>query len=193
MANEEAALLIEKIAALARQSCGDDDLSIILVEANVDEHEREVHVARSRELELKTSILREVFLFRSLDPQNILRIVNASTLVQCSSGEVVVRQGEPEVSLYIILDGSFDVEINGQNISQLRRGNHFGEMALLTRQPRSATVRAATNGRVLRLAADDFHRFVQAHPQDGVGMVTALAQELSERLRQTNQFLAQRN
>lgn len=192
MTHSDSAILLDKITALARQSCGDDDLSIILVEAMVDEDEREVHLSRSKKIELKTSALREVFIFKLLDPQNILRIVNSSSLVSCQAGEVVVQQGEPAVSLYIVLDGNFDIEVNTQTISQLSRGNHFGEMALLTSQPRSATVRVVTSGQVLRIAADDFHRFVQAHPQDGVEMITALAQELRHRLRQTNQFMAQR-
>ncbi len=192
MSHEDSPTLLEKITSLAHESCGDDDLSIILVEASVDSDEHGTHTSRTQEHTLKTSVLQEVFLFRTLDQQNILRIVNSSTVVQCQPGEVVVHQGEPEISLYIILEGHFDIEVNRQKIATISRGNHFGEMALLTSHPRSATVRAATNGKVLQLAADDFHRFVQAHPQDGVRMVTALAQELSERLRQNNHFLAQK-
>jgi CRP-like cAMP-binding protein len=112
--------------------------------------------------------------------------------VDCAKGTTVVRQGEPEVSLYIVLDGNFAVEINEQPIAQISRGNHFGEMALLTSHPRSATVRAATQGKVLEISAEEFRKFVQSHPQDGIQMITALAKELSERLRQTNQFLSQR-
>lgn len=190
--HRRAQLFLEAVISSALASHGDDDLSAIVVEAASDDRERDIHQARSEELELKTSVLSEVFLFNSLDPQNILRIVNAATLITCHPGAAIVTQGDPEMSLYIILEGNFDVEISDQKIAQLHRGNHFGEMALLTSHPRSATVRAATSGKVLRLAAKEFQRLVQAHPQDGVKMITALAKELSDRLRQTNQFLAER-
>jgi serine/threonine protein phosphatase PrpC len=192
MSHGDSPRLLEKIVSLARESDGDDDLSAVLVEASADDHEREIQMVRSAELVLKTSVLQEVFLFQALDPQHILRIVNASKVVDCSKGTTVVRQGEPEVSLYIVLDGNFAVEINEQPIAQISRGNHFGEMALLTSQPRSATVCATTQGKVLEISAEEFRKFVQSHPQDGIQMITALAKELSERLRQTNQFLSQR-
>jgi serine/threonine protein phosphatase PrpC len=186
-----AAELLEAITSLAHETGSDDDISAIIIEASGAESDQQTHAARAQELALKTEVLRDVYLFESLDPRNILRIVDASALIPCHAHEVIVAQGEPEVSLYIILDGTFRVEIDGQIIAELGRGNHFGEMALLTCQPRSATVRAITNGRVLRLAAGDFHKFVQEHPQDGIRMISALARELSERLRLTNQLHSQ--
>jgi serine/threonine protein phosphatase PrpC/CRP-like cAMP-binding protein len=183
--------LLETITSLAHEGCSEDDISAIIVEASDAEINQRIHAARAEELVLKTKVLRDVYLFQPLDPRNILRIVDASVLIACRAHEVIVAQGEPEVSLYIILDGTFRVEIDDQMIAELSRGNHFGEMALLTCQPRSATVRASTNGRVLRLAAGDFHKFVQEHPQDGIRMISALARELSERLRLTNQLHSQ--
>jgi len=184
--------LLERLISQARAAHQEEDLSVITVEASAEASEQQAHIDRSAELSLKTTVLQEVFLFKALAPQNILRIVNASTVVSFKKGEVVVSQGEVDTSLFIILDGSFDIEIDGHQISAISRGNHFGEMAFLTSHPRSATVRAATDGKVLKIAADDFRAFIQAHPQDGVNMITALARELSDRLRQTNQFLAQR-
>lgn len=187
-ANCSASELLTTLTSLADQSGADDDISAVVVEASDTESNQESHIARAEELVLKTSVLLDLYLFQSLDLRNILRIVDAAELVSCNQGDIVVAQGEPEVSLYMILDGIFHVEVDGQRIAELSRGNHFGEMALLTSNPRSATVRAATQGRVLRLSADEFHKFVQEHPQDGIRMISALARELSARLKLTNQL-----
>lgn len=180
--------ILNSVVALARQSGSSDNFSAILIEASAAEDERDTQMARLAEIVLKTDVLQQVSLFKQLAPRNILRLINASAVLDCSAGSNLVHQGDLEMSLYIILDGSFEVLIDGQIIATLHRGNHFGEMALLTSHPRTASVRAVASGRVLRIAAEEFTRFVQEHPQDGVQMLTSLARELSERLRQTNQL-----
>ena len=92
----------------------------------------------------------------------------------------------------VILSGDFAIEIDSRPVANISRGNHFGEMALLTQNPRSATVRSVSPGRVLKISSESFQEFIKAQPHDGAKMLAALARELSERLRQTNQFLSQR-
>jgi len=193
IAHHDLQVILEEIISMARRISGDDDISAILIESDASEHEKATQQARSDEVNLKTDVLADIFLFKALDHKNILRIVNASSAIECLPGQEIVKQGEIETSLYVILSGEFTIEIDSRPIATVKRGNHFGEMALLTQHPRSATVRALSPGRVLKISSESFQEFIKAQPHDGAKMLAALARELSERLRQTNQFLSQRS
>ena len=174
MAHHDLKVILEEIISIARTISGDDDISAILVESDASDHEKATQQARSDEVTLKTDVLADIFLFKALDHKNILRIVNASSVIECSPGQEIVKQGEIETSLYVILSGEFAIEIDSRPISTIKRGNHFGEMALLTQHPRSATVRAVSPGRVLKISSESFQDFIKAQPHDGAKMLAAL-------------------
>lgn len=74
------------------------------------------------------------------------------------SGQVVVYQGEIGVRFYILRSGAARVLVDGREVSRLRSGDWFGEVALLNEIPRTATVQAAEDAELLSLSDDDFHR-----------------------------------
>jgi MFS family permease len=85
------------------------------------------------------------------------------------AGEPVLRQGEPADRFFVILDGQFEVlQAEGgspsRHLRTIARDEVFGEIGLLTGAPRTATVTAATDGRVLALDADDFLELVSSAP-----------------------------
>jgi serine/threonine protein phosphatase PrpC len=185
MSQNDLKKILEQVVAMAQRAGGDDDISAILVESDARENEKEAQQARCEEVTLKTDILTEMYLFETLDQKNILRIVNSANLVDCVPNQQIVKQGEMETSLYVILNGDFVVEVDGKKINTIGRGNHFGEMALLTNQPRSATVKATSPGRLLVISSESFQEFIKEHPYDGAKMLAALARELSKRLLRT--------
>jgi CRP-like cAMP-binding protein/RsiW-degrading membrane proteinase PrsW (M82 family) len=94
-------------------------------------------------------------------------------------GAVVLREGDPDQDLYCLVDGSLEVVGGGLggeplSLAQLQPGALFGEMALLTGAPRTATIRAVTAARVLRLPADAVRQALAAHPT----VATALQQRV---------------
>jgi cAMP-dependent protein kinase regulator len=88
--------------------------------------------------------------------------------VPVKAGEAVVRQGEPADRFYIIEDGTFTVTQEPTPgaapvvLRQLRPDDVFGELGLLNRTPRTATVTADTDGVLLALGANDFLTLVGA-------------------------------
>jgi CRP-like cAMP-binding protein len=74
------------------------------------------------------------------------------------AGQVVVYQGEIGVRFYILRSGAARVLVDGREISRLRSGDWFGEVALLNEIPRTATVQAAEDTNLLSLSDDDFRR-----------------------------------
>jgi small-conductance mechanosensitive channel/CRP-like cAMP-binding protein len=82
------------------------------------------------------------------------------------AGEAIVREGEPGASAFVVSGGSVRVTIGTEQreVSRIAAGGYFGEMSLLTGDPRSATVSAETDCRVVEITADDFRRVVLDNP-----------------------------
>jgi CRP-like cAMP-binding protein len=82
------------------------------------------------------------------------------------AGDVILYQGEPGVRFYILRSGAARVLVDGREVSRLRSGDWFGEVALLSDIPRTATVQATESSVLLSLSDEDFHR---ALASPGVG------------------------
>jgi CPA1 family monovalent cation:H+ antiporter len=78
--------------------------------------------------------------------------------------ERIIHEGDLADAVYFIASGTVDVALPGRHV-QLGSGDFFGEMALLTRQPRSADVFALTYCRLLMLRKSDFQRFIAENPE----------------------------
>lgn len=104
-------------------------------------------------------------------------------------GEVLMRQGEPADSMYLVASGRLQVRLvraDGTDtaVAEVGRGELVGEMALLTDSPRSATVVALRDSHLLRLSTDAFARVVHAHPDAQRTTATALIDKLMRTLHQ---------
>lgn len=95
-------------------------------------------------------------------------------------GEVICRQGEPAGQMYIVQSGRVLVVREEQGsqfvIRELTEGDVFGELAVLERQPRSATVRASGTARVLTLDTQAFLRRVHEDPSLAYRMLLTMSQ-----------------
>ena len=80
-------------------------------------------------------------------------------------GTDVVRQGTPSgIGFFVVVDGEATVSVDGADVATLSAGDHFGELALITRADRTATVTAKTELECLEIAFSDFRRFAHANP-----------------------------
>lgn len=173
------------IEAASSRGLGDDATAIVIAPA-AEPQDTITYSKRSEQVLLKTDSLREMFLFRELEPQIIMEIVNQSALVFSKAGDILFTQGTVEQNLYIILEGTFDVIVDGTTIAELTKGSHFGEMAWLSAEPRSATIRCSADGSLLRISSSFLQGFILRSPESSVYILRALARELSRRLRATN-------
>ncbi len=112
--------------------------------------------------------------------------------VRYRQGEVIIREGDPGHDMYFIESGRAQVRRGDPSrpvvIAELRAGDLFGEMALLTGNPRSATVTALSDLELWSMAQADFDDLVTAYPN----LALTLSRLLSERLRETDaRFLRQ--
>ena len=111
------------------------------------------------------------------DLQTISRVVKD---IDHPAGTVIAREGDPGVGLFVIVGGSADVSIGGKKKASLGPGEFFGEIALLDGGPRTATVTATSDVRLLGLTEWVFRGLMQEHPSIGVKTLQAMAGRLRQ-------------
>ena len=109
------------------------------------------------------------------DLQTIARVVKD---IDHSAGTVIAREGEPGIGLFVIADGTAEVTIGGAKKASLGPGEFFGEIALLDGGPRTATVTATSDVKLLGLTEWVFRGLMQEHPTIAVKTLQAMAGRL---------------
>jgi hypothetical protein len=108
-------------------------------------------------------------LFSGVPREELATLLTLVSPIKVSAGSAVVREGEPGDSLFLIASGTMRVSTRAEDgedvvLAELGPGDFFGEVALLTRRPRTATVKAATEAELLRLDQSTVERLRQSHP-----------------------------
>ena len=110
------------------------------------------------------NLVSKVPMFSTMHAGQVAEIAAMLRPTRISKGEVVVRQGDPGESMYFIVSGQLEVR-TPVGIFKLNAGDFFGEIALVERTPRTATVVTATRAQLLELQVRDFQRFVGQYPE----------------------------
>ncbi len=120
-----------------------------------------------------------VDLFSMLSPEARLSLSREAADHLFASGEAIVRQGEQGSSMFVVLKGAVKVvlEPSGQDVATVGAGGFFGEMSMLTGEPRTATVRAVDDVHVLEIAAPDMRALARATP----GLIEHVSQVVAAR------------
>lgn len=120
------------------------------------------------DIETLITTLRALPLFAELPREDLARLVGGLEEVSVPAGGIVYAQGEPGDAMYIVASGALEVRFGEEGWEERVRatgpGEWFGEMALLTGDPRSATVVALSDSRLWRLDKDRFLVLSDQHP-----------------------------
>jgi MFS family permease len=127
----------------------------------------------------RTALLRADPIFRPLAEATLEQLARALEPETAAAGADVVRQGAAGDRVYVVASGELAVEVDGRPGAALGPGDVFGEIALLRDVPRTATVRAATDGELLTLGRDDFLSAVTGHPTSAAEADMVVATRLS--------------
>jgi CRP-like cAMP-binding protein len=129
--------------------------------------------------------LSKLSIFDGASRSALERLAGAATELQVGAGMIVVGEGDPADAFYVTMDGDLDVSAVGEaggaarHLRTLHAGSYFGEIGLIERIPRTATVRTVTGCTLLRISGDDFLDSLTAAPAGlssmGEGVVRALA------------------
>jgi cAMP-dependent protein kinase regulator len=111
------------------------------------------------------SALQKVDFFYSLNIMDLDALIKALKKRNVKKGDVIIKQGEIGDKFYLIGLGDFGVYIKEKKVAELGEGQFFGEMALVTDLPRTATVIALDNGQLFILYKKDFKRILLNNPK----------------------------
>jgi len=128
----------------------------------------------------RVELLREIPLFAHCSKKELAEIARVADEIEVDEGEVLIREGEQGHDFYLVLDGALDVvkETRGR-VDVVGPEDFVGELALLSRRPRNATVTAATGAVLLRIADTDFVSLLDRMPLLWLKVTAALADRVA--------------
>jgi CRP/FNR family transcriptional regulator, cyclic AMP receptor protein len=134
--------------------------------------------------------LREVALFSEMDAQEVAGIRAIMQEIKFKPGQVIIREGEMGDLFYVITEGQAEIIIRDADgeelvLHRVGPGNFFGELSMLTNEPRSARVRAVEHVTTLALKRNDFFEFLRTHTHAAIDVMV----ELGGRLRDSDAIL----
>jgi len=173
----------ENLVQQALHNGGTDNVSVIMVEPK-ETLEAAAVVARAKAME-------NLFLFRDIPFHARLRVSRIVREVHVKPRDIVVTQGEPGDTLYVVVSGAFAVTVDGVEVASLTQGEHFGEVALVDNSPRSATITSVGTGYLLAIERSVFREFCVMESSLGNVMLWRLLSTLGDRLRHMNSLVSQ--
>jgi CRP/FNR family cyclic AMP-dependent transcriptional regulator len=133
-----------------------------------------------RRADPKVKRLSQVQLFAACSKRDLSRIAVLTEEIEVPAGRVLTRQGDPGREAFVISEGQAKATIRGKGSVKLGPGECFGEMALLHSAPRSATVTAESDMRLLVLGSREFSTLIEDVPVIGRRVLAAVAERLRE-------------
>jgi CRP-like cAMP-binding protein len=124
-------------------------------------------------------LLRKVNLFSGLDDRELENLADEFNERRFSAGDKIALEGEGGLMFFVVDSGEATVEVHGQEVGRLGPGDAFGEIALIDRRPRTATVTATSDLRTYGLPVFVFRPYVEARPQVAWKLLEAMADRLA--------------
>ncbi len=179
LGHEDVAGMPSRLISAANAAGGSDNLSAIVVRTHA---ETQAAMTRKTVVSEELKALTHVMLFQFLSMRERVTAMSSFKSVTFGAGERIMEEGDPSDSLFVVVEGKVDVSRGGARLATLGAGHHFGEMALLSQRPRTATVVAIENVRLLELPRTEFMSLVARDPGMGAKFLWQVAQMLCERL-----------
>jgi CRP-like cAMP-binding protein len=127
----------------------------------------------------KVELIRHAPLFAHLSKRQLEQIAQIADEIDLREGKEMTKQGARGREFFVLLDGSADVKKDGRRINRMGPGDFFGEIALVSDTPRTATVTATSPVRALVITDRSFKRLMSDSPQIQERVLSALAARLA--------------
>jgi CRP/FNR family cyclic AMP-dependent transcriptional regulator len=134
-------------------------------------------------LERDVETLRKIPLFSGLPTARLKLIAYTAEVVEFAPGETIVQQGDPADAVYIVTEGEAEVfikDVDGREIRLTTMGRHslFGDVAVISKGRRTATVRARERVATFKISADVFLDLIRQSPEISMQVMTSLARQI---------------
>ena len=117
-------------------------------------------------------------LFSQLNKKDIKQLTAVMSPRSYRAGEVIIEKGKQGLGFFVIASGTAKVTVRGNQVRELKAGDHFGEIALIDEGPRMAEVTADSDVETYVLASWQFRPFIQDHPDVAWALMQSLVQRI---------------
>jgi CRP-like cAMP-binding protein len=127
----------------------------------------------------KTELISKVPLFAHCSKRELASVAAIADEIDLPEGKELTKEGSPGREFFVLVDGNADVLRKGRRINRLKKGDFFGEIALVHQSPRTATVKATSPVRALVVTERDFRRLLDESPEVQRKVLSALAERVA--------------
>ena len=126
----------------------------------------------------KIELLRRIPLFAECTKAELIEVAISAEEREAATGQSLTEQGQRGREFFIVVEGAVSVKRNGRKLADLGPGDWFGEIAILTFKPRTATVTATSPVRLLVINDRAFRRVVETTPRIALKVLRNVAERL---------------
>ena len=129
----------------------------------------------------KMDLIKGVPLFANASKGELAEVAGIADQVDLPAGKTLIKEGDNAREFFILIEGSADVTQAGKHVRKIMGpGDFFGEIALISKAPRTATITTATPVRALVITDRAFRQLLEHSPSIAVTVLTALAERLAQ-------------
>ena len=128
----------------------------------------------------KIELLKRVPLFAGCAKGELNELALVADEIDLREGRTLVREGQSGREFFVLIEGAVRVSRKGRKLTDLGPGDWFGEIALLTKTPRTATVTATSPLRVLVVTDRSFRHVVESMPSIGIKVLESVGERLAK-------------
>lgn len=128
--------------------------------------------------DVKVELIRKIPLFKHCSARELSQIAGIADEIDLKEGKELTQEGKPGREFFVLVEGKADVLKKGRKINSLTGGDFFGEIAIIKRSPRTATVKAASPVRALVITERSFRTLLDRSPH----IERKVLEELADRL-----------
>ena len=127
----------------------------------------------------KIDLIKRVPLFASASKAELEEIASLADEIDLPEGKTLIEEGDAGHEFFVLIDGTADVERGGKKVAKLGPGDFFGEIALISKVPRNATIKTTSPVQALVITDRAFRQLLDHSPEIAVGVLTALAERVA--------------
>ena len=127
----------------------------------------------------KIDLIKRVPLFSSASKHELEEIASIADEIDLPADRKVITEGDAGREFFVLIDGTADVQRAGKKVASIGPGDFFGEISLIAKTPRNATITTTSPVRALVITDRAFRQLLDHSPQIAIGVLTALAERLA--------------
>ena len=127
----------------------------------------------------KVELIKGVPLFASASKQELTEIASIADEIDLPEGKVLINEGDTGREFFVLIEGTGEVSRGGKKVASIGPGDFFGEISLIAKTPRNATITTTSPVRALVITDRAFRQLLDHSPQIQIGVLTALAERLA--------------